>query len=302
MMPTAVSIGMFDGVHIGHRFILDHLKDYARAHGLEPAVVTFDRHPLAVIRPEAAPPLLSDVDSRVDMIRDCGIDRVIVLPFDATLRRLTAAEFARDILAPRLDARAVMLGYDNGFGSDRLGSPEAYSAALSPLGIDVTACPPYPGEAVSSSIIRRALADGDIATANRLLGRPFTISGTVVPGKQLGRTIGFPTANIAPAPGMALPAAGVYACRVVAPGTNLDGLPAMLNVGTAPTVNGADATRLITEAHIITPDDTPTLNIYNKPLTLNVISRLRDEQRFPSIDALTAALATDKARTLAAVK
>lgn len=302
MKPTAVAIGMFDGVHIGHRFVLDRLKDYARLNGLQPAVVTFANHPLSVIRPEAAPPLICDLDNRIDKIHRQGIDSVVVLPFDNALRRLTAAEFGRDILRPQLDARAVLLGYDNGFGSDRLASPQEYADALAPLGIDVAAYPPYPDGAVSSSIIRRMLAGGDIQAANKLLAEPFTISGTVVSGRRLGRTIGFPTANIVPSPGLVLPASGVYAARVISSNPVIDGRPAMLDVGTAPTVNGTAATRVITEAHIILPDSTPAPDLYGSKLTLSLMERLRDEQSFPDLDALTAALAADRERTLRVVQ
>lgn len=322
-----VAVGMFDGVHAGHRYILDFLKAKADELGLTPVVVTFSNHPLSVIRPDRVPPVLTTPRQRLDFIREAGIDNVIMTPFDENLRKLTAARFITDFLQPRIDVKAVVLGYDNNFGSDRMTELQDYRRSLEPLGVEVFKCSRFPERQVSSTLIRRALADGEVALANAMTGRPYTLGGMVVTGKQLGRTIGFPTANIAPDAPVIL-REGVYAAQVIEP-LPLAGLPAMLNIGRAPTVNG-DGT-LTVEAHIILPDKTsgvqnlptgatldlygekttlakldlygekPTraaLDLYGEKLTLAVLERLRDERRFDSLDALRQALADDRARTI----
>lgn len=291
--PSIVAVGMFDGVHTGHRFILDRLVRLADEEGLCPAVVTFANHPRSVTAPDRQPPMLTDETSRIAFIRSCGVERVLSLPFDEELRRLTAVRFAEKILIPQLQCRAILLGHDNGFGTDRLRDIEDYRAALAPLGIDVYGCSAMPGESVSSTAVRRALSDGDIASVNRMLGREYTVAGTVVHGRHLGSTIGFPTANIDTGM-MQLPAPGVYAGRVVEPQT-LANLPVMLNIGTAPTVNGLDG-RIIVEAHIVS--DTPLGELYGQRLEIAVLARMRDERRFASLDELTSALAADRRRLL----
>lgn len=292
--PSIVAVGMFDGVHIGHRYILDRLVSLSAEKGLCAAVVTFANHPRSVTTPDRFPAMLTDEESRIDFIRGCGVERVLNLPFDENLRQLTAARFVQEILIPRLDCRAILLGHDNGFGSDRLRAIDAYRKVLSPFNIDVYGCDAMPGDAVNSTAIRRALSDGDMTAVNRMLGREYTVSGTVVHGRHLGSTIGFPTANIDTGT-LHLPAPGVYAARVVLPDT-LAGLPVMLNIGTAPTVNGT-ARRIIVEAHIVS--DRLLGDLYGQYLKIAVIARMRDERRFDSLDDLKAALADDRRRLLA---
>lgn len=310
-MRSIVAIGMFDGVHAGHRHLLADLTGEARRRGLEPAVVTFDRHPLSVIRPERCPGLLTTSEERGALLREAGIGRIEVLRFDESMRSLTAAEFARDILLPRLEAAAVMLGYDNGFGSDQLRDADDYRRALAPLGIEVTQSSPFGGSGSdgptpASSVIRNMLTAGDITGANALLGRPYNLTGKVVPGKQLGRTIGFPTANVAPHPDKLIPAAGVYAAT--ADVDRLNGVPALVNIGTAPTVNGPGSSRIIVEAHLdlagaatadTVGDTFKKYDFYGKTMTLRLLHRIRDEKRFDSLDALRGALEKDL-RTLRA--
>lgn len=293
MRPTAVAIGMFDGVHRGHRFLLDRLKAEAERRGFEPAVVTFDRHPKSVIRPDEMPRLLTTVSERVALLTEAGIHNIEVVPFDGDLRRLTAAEFARRVLLEQLEARYLLLGYNNGFGADRLGAVEAYREALAPLGIEVDVCQPLDRLSVSSSAIRRAIADGDMVSAAQMLGRSYDITGTVVKGRQLGRTIGFPTANLRVAGDKLLPRPGVYAAECF-------GAPAMLNIGTAPTVS--DGGTMTVEVHIIatSPADASTpLDLYGKTVAVTVLKRLRDEQRFADLDRLRAALEADRLDALA---
>lgn len=289
-MDSAITIGTFDGVHAGHRFLLDNLRREASLRGLTPVVLTLDRHPLAALAPGKEPPALTTLPRRMDLIREAGIDNVYALEFNAHTCALTARRFMEEVVIPQYNPRLLLLGYDSGFGADRLRGMEQYTAALDGLGIEVGQCPPMPGSAVSSTDIRRALATGCIADANAMLGRPFSITGTVQHGKQLGRTIGYPTANIGVDPAMALPADGVYAA-------SLGGYPVMLNIGTAPTVNTSGHNGRTVEAHIIGLDS--DTNLYGKQLTINVLERLRDERKFSSLEHLRQALDNDRLATLA---
>ena len=290
---TIVAVGMFDGVHRGHRFILERLVSLAHKLDLEPAVVTFANHPLSVIAPDRQPGLLSDTATRVGHIEQCGISNIRILTFDDALRGLIATEFAHKFLKTELNARAVLLGHDNGFGSERLRSVEAYRTALQPLGIDVYACEALPGQTViNSTAVRNAVSSGDMHRAEELLGRPYMLSGKVVRGKHLGTTIGFPTANIATG-SLLLPRPGVYRGTVVEP-ARAAGLPAMINIGTAPTVN--DGNDIVVEVHIIS--DQPLGDMYGEKVSVTVSERLRDERRFASVAELQQALAADRQRIL----
>lgn len=295
------AVGMFDGVHSGHRYLIEQLKNNAEKYGLEPAVITFCNHPLSIINPPIAPLLITDTETKHSLLRKCGIDNIYVLPFDAGLRNLTARGFADTVLS-RYNVKTVQLGFNNSFGSDRLKGTDAFNRELNPIGINVVDSLQYPDSTVSSSIIRNLIKNGDITAATALLGHPYTISGTVVKGRQIGRTIGFPTANLSVPDNILIPGRGVYAARVVAP-AHLSGLPAMLNIGTAPTITHSDNAPVSIEAHIILPNDTPStdntnLDLYKRKLTLDIISRIRDEKHFDNIDALIKALEKDKATTL----
>lgn len=305
---SIVAVGMFDGVHIGHQFVLRELRRLGEQMGLRPVVVTFDRHPLALIRPEKVPGQLTSLDKKLELIRREGIDNVLVLEFDETLRRLTAAEFARKVLLPETNAKAVLIGYDNTFGSDRLEGSGAYRDALAPLGLRVYDCAKSAGVDVSSSIVRQTIRAGQLTTAKTLMGRPYTFGGEVVHGKQLGRKIGFPTANIATGPAL-LPPPGVYAARVADSSVkSIVGLPAMVNIGSAPTVNDSQS-EISVEAHIIIPnqeiiseipdgDSLTNVPFYGQHIELEPIGRLRDEKKFASVDELKAALKSDRQATL----
>ena len=300
--PVLVSTGVFDGVHKGHRYLLQCLRRRADLSGMEPAVVTFSNHPLTVIRPDSAPKALCDIQERVRLIRREGIDNVLVLDFDEDLRHLTAREFVSLILKPRLNVKGIFLGYDNAFGSDRPKSVEELRKLMEPEGVEVLSCEPYGEMPVSSSMIRENLGDGDIEKVRGMLGRPYIIKGKVVHGKKLGRTIGFPTANLDTGQ-MMLPRPGVYAARVadVTGHTAMAGLPAMLNIGTAPTVNTGNSHRQTVEVHIIAQSQ-PIPDIYGEVLALEVVRRLRDERKFDSLDQLQAAIGEDRQHTLNILK
>lgn len=280
-MKIAVT-GTFDGVHLGHRFLLDRLVRLGREQGLEPLALTFDRHPLSVIRPDDVPPELTSPAARRRLLEDAGV-RVGVLSFDETLRRLTGAEFLR-MLRERFDVGAFLFGFNNRIGSDHAGAETPGLGAA--CGVELFAAPRCGDLVVSSSAIRAALAGGDVEAANSMLGRPYEIEGEIVGGRQLGRTIGFPTANFCVSGKRMLPAPGVYAGRVL-------GHPAVVNIGRRPTVEGRYDAPLSVEAHLLGFDG----NLYGRVLGLEFMKRLRGEVKFGSLDELKAAIAGDVEET-----
>lgn len=292
--PTAITVGNFDGVHTGHRLVFRQLCQEAGRRGLRSVAFTFERHPLALVAPERCPVPLQSVADKAQAIRRCGVEPVIV-PFTDTLRRMTAPEFLA-MLKERYDARLLLVGHDNRFGfrsHDRTVSQqqvlEQYTAIGHGLGMEVLAAPQLPE--VSSSAIRRLLTDGYPGKAAAMLGRPWTWTGTVVHGQQLGRTLGFPTANLEATDVPPAIGPGVYAAIATLPdGTTR---PAMVNIGHRPTVTATPLTTV--EAHLIDY----TGDLYDRPVTLAFIARLRSEQRFPSLDHLRAALAADRDATIA---
>lgn len=284
------AIGTFDGVHRGHQALISGLRDRSAALGYKPLVVTFDRHPLQLIAPDNAPALLMTPDDRFAALRRLNPE-VAVVTFTDAVRRLTAREFMA-MLRDRHNVAAIYMGYNHHFGSDRLQNIEQYRAVADELGMkiynDVEAF--ADGHQVSSTIVRRQLEEGDVAAAVLSLGRPYSLTGIVGPGRQLGRQLGFPTANLTLlCPQQLIPAPGVYACTATLP----DGrtFKAMVNIGTRPSVTPQGPATI--EAHLLDF----TGDLYNRPLTLNFISRLRPEQRFPSLEALTAQLRRDALAT-----
>ncbi len=281
---------MFDGVHAGHRHLLDTLCRVAADEDLQPAVVTFTSHPAATLRPDMQPPALMPLPERIKALESAGIGRVITMDFTPQLSSLTAAEFL-SILKKDYGVEHLLIGFNTKMGSDRIGSPQQFRAICEPLGIKVTQADEYlhpETTAVSSTTVRKAVSAGDIPLANKLLGRPYRLEGKVVHGNAVGRKLGFPTANLEPLPGMALPANGVYAARALVGDLTY---PAMVNIGNRPTLN--DNREPTIEAHLLDAD----LNLYDKNITLEFIVRLRDEQKFPSLDALQAQLARDAEAT-----
>lgn len=299
-------VGMFDGVHRGHRYLLDTLREECARRGLYPAVMTFPRHPLSEIAPEKAPGLLSTPAEKLTLLERAGIRREDIgfMVFDCSTRRLTAAEFMR-MLHERYHVDFLLRGFNNRFGCDRSLTDEDYRRIAREEGIElIEGIGLTEGEerrAICSTLIRQALAKGDIAEANRLAGYPYPLTGRVVGGKHLGRTIGFPTANIVVDDSCKLiPADGVYIVTVTVEGVEppAEGVkpPAgepffrgMVNIGTRPTVDGLNTRRTI-EAHIIGFDG----DIYGREVTLRFHRRLRGEIRFPSLDALTEQLVSDR--------
>ncbi|MDE6316046.1 MAG: riboflavin biosynthesis protein RibF [Muribaculaceae bacterium] len=276
------TVGTFDGVHIGHRYLLEQLCREGRDRGLSPLAVTFDRHPLSLVNPESTPPVITDVDEQSDAMRALGV-RLLRVPFTPELRAMTGHDFL-SMLHDRHGVKALMIGFNNHLGCDRDRSPEVD-------GVELVHCAELPEHSgVSSSMIRTLIANGAVDQAALLLGRPFTISGTVVSGRQLGRRLGFPTANVGVAPDHVMPAPGVYAATV-------GDYPAVVNVGRRPTVDHPDAP-LSVEAHLIGFSG----NLYNSYIRIEFISRLRAERRFNSLEELRDAIAADIDNALSVIR
>lgn len=290
------AVGMFDGVHLGHRTLISHLCTLGLDMKLHPAAVTFANHPLECIAPERAPLLLNTLQDRHERLIQAGLSEVVVLNFTPQLQKLTAAEFLTNL---KRDYRveALVVGYNHHLGHDRVTGREAFTKLGRDIGLHILPAPEFTlpgGERVSSSVIRGHLHGGDVENANRGLGYRYTLKGKVVAGKQLGRTIGFPTANIqTESPNLLVPAEGVYAVNVRMPsGIVRRGI---LNIGRRPTVDNDNAIPTV-EVHILDFSG----DLYGQPLAIEFLKRLRSEQRFPSLEALRKQLTIDaqQARSL----
>lgn len=280
----AVTIGNYDGVHLGHQTVLADLAERAGALGGVPrAVLTFDPHPMAVMAPDHAPRLLTTIEQRIEILEYLGVDTVGVLPFEQ-VRTMTPQEFVSDVLARGLGARVVAVGSNFRFGHDRAGDVESLRTGGAAFGFEVDVVPLLEGRGpVSSSSIRTMIAEGAVDDARQALGRAFELRGEVVGGDRRGRSIGFPTANVQLPSGMAIPQRGVYAARVRV-GARL--FPAVVNIGVRPTFDGYDE---LIEAHLLDFED----ELYGKVIGVLFERRLRDEQRFAGIDALVAQIGSD---------
>lgn len=295
------AVGMYDGVHLGHKFLIDYLRLEAGSRGLTPAVITFSRHPLSVVRPLETPGLLTSLDDRLRQLGEAGAEDIIMLTFNDSLRRKSAREFLK-MLHRSYSIETLVLGFNNRFGHDRPGAFEDYKTIGAEVGVEVVAAPEYrgAGSPVSSSVIRRHLLNGAPEKAAEALGHPYRLRGMVTHGESLGRTIGFPTANLSPSDQASLiPKAGAYAAFVTTP----DGVrrPAMVNIGFRPTVSDPDAPgRLSIEAHIF--DFVGYL--YDEEISVEFVSFLRPEKRYSSLEKLTDQLKADatKARKVLSAK
>ena len=304
-MQIVCSIGFFDGVHRGHQWLIQQVKDEARRRDARSLLITFDRHPRSVFAPESAPQLLTSSEEKMALLRATGVDDIYILPFDRFMASLTAREFMQQVLKERLGVTALVIGYDHHFGRPMGEGFTDYQAYGRQLGIDVVLASELPGEHISSSAIRHALEAGNVRTASQLLGRPYSWTGRVVHGHAVGRQLGFPTANLeATEPDQLLPANGAYAVKVtlspdlprleetfpsLTGGVGGGSLPAMLNIGHRPTLdNGSD---ISIEAHLFDFSG----DLYGKELTVSFIDRLRPERRFTDEAELTRQLAQDQA-------
>lgn len=272
--PLSLALGNFDGVHLGHRALLDEAVKAASDTGCAGAVLTFDRNP-------SGAPALTPTVEKLRLFKKSGLRYAVICPFDG-VRHLTAEQFVCDILVGRLGTRIAVCGFNHRFGHRGAGEPELLSRLMEAHGGSCRTVAPvlYGGEPISSSRIRTALAEGNIDDANAMLGRPYSIATEVVHGRALGRKLGFPTINQRFEAGQALPKRGVYSCRC------LD-MPAVCNVGVRPTVEDSD--EVVCETHIIGYEG----DLYGKKLRVHFLKFLRGEQRFDSLEALSAQLEKD---------
>lgn len=289
-MPELVAtIGFFDGVHRGHRFLIDRVIEEAQRSGMSSAVITFDRHPREVLQTDYQPDLLSTLDEKLQLLSKTHVDNTVVLHFDASLAALTAHDFMRDVLQGQLKVRKLIIGYDNRFGHNRSEGFDDYVRYGKELGIEVIRADAFlPDDVrVSSSVIRTCLREGRVEEANRLLGYDYTIESRIVSGYQNGRKMGFPTANLdVTRCQQLLPASGVYAVLVRLK-DSVGWKRGMMNIGHRPTFNGTSTSMEVNLFNF-------SGNLYGQELLVSFISKIRDERKFDSIDALAEQLQHDK--------
>lgn len=290
---SVVCMGTFDGVHIGHQAVISNAVTRAESLGLPCVLVTFDRHPASILAPNRCPKAINSLSKNLDTIRECGVSLALVLPFDAALSRMSAEVFLDRILLTSVRGQSIVVGHDFAMGQGREGTAEWLATRMA-----TTVVPPVlvDGVRVSSSLIRDAISAGDMATATKMLGRPFAISGFVVQGQQLGRTLGYPTANVGRSFDQIMPADGIYAGRM----TFARGLhypkgtfDAAISIGNRPTVNGDSRT---IEAYLL---DYPGDAIYGYNVQLELLEYLRPELRFECLDALVVQMGKDVQRVRA---
>lgn len=283
------TVGFFDGVHGGHRFLINEVLEEARSKQLPAVVVTFNEHPRKVLRSDFQPYLLTTLEEKIDLLISTGIDACVVLDFTPELSMLSAHEFIKRVLHKQLKVKTLFVGYDHRFGHDRTDGFEQYQIFGEELGIEVKQAEQYhlpSDEHFSSTQIRNALKIGDMALANTLLTYPYTFIGVVISGYKRGRRIGFPTANIwFDSKEKIIPAVGVYAVRVYIKKNTYKG---MMNVGFRPTFSAEN--ELSMEVHIIDFD----ADIYDQKIKIECLFRLRDEKKFAGIDDLIAQLQKDR--------
>ncbi|HZE09716.1 MAG TPA: bifunctional riboflavin kinase/FAD synthetase [Gemmatimonadaceae bacterium] len=285
---TVITVGTFDGVHRGHRDVVERLVARSRSLKIPSVLVTFEPHPLEIVNPSAAPLLLTTHYEKLEVLAETGIDYLAVLPFTARLAGFSAEDFVEIVLRRCFRMRELLIGYDHGFGRQRAGNVSVLRTLGERDGFRVEVVDPVStaeGQSVSSTSIRRAVAGGDLARAADSLGRAYSVSGRVIEGAQRGRTIGFPTLNLgAPPPRKLLPPEGVYAVRVQTAGGPVGG---MMNLGPRPTF-GDSSTSL--EAHLF--DTTGTF--YGAYVRIDFVARLRETRKFPSAEHLIAQLRDDE--------
>ena len=289
---TIVTLGTFDGVHKGHKSILDKIINSSKASGCESVVLTFFPHPRMVLQQNSDLKLLNTMDEKAALLEKTGIDNLIIHPFDLAFSRLTAEEFVKEILVDKLNVHKIIIGHDHRFGRNRTANIDDLINFGNEYGFEVEKISALAinDVSVSSTKIRNALLEGNIDTANSFLGYPYFINGKVVKGKQLGRTINFPTANIEPTESYKLvPGNGVYVVSSEIDGKTVQG---MMNIGNRPTVNGVGTT---IEVHYHNFNE----DLYDRIINVSIHQRLRDEIKFESFDALKEQLEKDKQDSLA---
>jgi riboflavin kinase / FMN adenylyltransferase len=287
---SVVTIGAYDGVHLGHQAVIAEVRRRAAETGSSATVVTFDRHPAAVVRPATAPRLLTDLDQKLELLDATGIDRCLVITFDETRSKEPAEDFVREVLVEGLAARLVIVGEDFHFGYQRKGNVSLLQSMGTDLGFEVEGIelvtPPGTGERASSTAIRHALVEGDLDRAVRMLGRPHEVRGIVAHGDERGRDLGFPTANVSVPGEILLPADGIYAGWL----QRADGTvwPAALSLGRRPTFY-AEAHVSLLEAHLLDFDG----NLYDEAVRVRFVRLLRGEAKFDSVEELVDQIGRD---------
>lgn len=292
--PCVATVGFFDGVHIGHRFLMEELKKIASVQHLKSVVVTFDQHPRKVLNADFQPKLLTTLEERLFQIGSTGVDACVVLNFTREMSLLSARDFLKEVLHDQLNVQTLLVGHDHRFGRNREDGLSEYIHYGEEFGIKVIEAQRFATEDlphISSSVIRRALLDGDVETANRLLMYEYSFEGKVVNGFKVGHKIGFPTANLIPlSEEKLIPGVGVYAVRAR---YNEKRFKAMMDIGYRPTFG--DDNKLTIEVHIIDFNE----DIYQKNIRIDFIRRLRNEIKFDTVEELIEQLYRDREEVLA---
>jgi riboflavin kinase/FMN adenylyltransferase len=284
---SVVTIGAYDGVHLGHRAVIGEVRHRAAAGAHESAVVTFDRHPASVVRPESAPRLLTDLDQKLELLSSTGIDRCLVITFDEARSKEPAEDFVTEVLVECLGAAVVIVGEDFHFGHQRRGNVDLLRKMGVEHGfrveglalVDATGSPAGAGDKASSTAIRHALVEGDLARAEAMLGRPHEVRGVVAHGDARGRELGFPTANVSVPGDILLPADGIYAGWYERPDGSVH--PTAISLGRRPTFY-VEAHASLLEAHLLDFEG----DLYDEPAKVRFVERLRGEVRFDTVEAL----------------
>ncbi|HEX8772041.1 MAG TPA: bifunctional riboflavin kinase/FAD synthetase [Pyrinomonadaceae bacterium] len=286
--PTVLTLGVFDGLHLGHQLIMRTVVERALSTGAVPTVITFDPHPRAVLHPESAPPLLQTFDQKIEAFGVLGLEQTIVIRFNKAFAQIRAEDFLRDVVSERLQAREVYLGRGFAFGHDREGTIELLRKVSDRLGFRAEEVPEVQlrGQRISSSRIRQLLSEGRPNLARRMLGRPYGVEGRVVRGHERGRTLGFPTANLRPQ-NRVIPRNGVYVTATLIEGA---WRRSITNVGTRPTFEQAAEPSV--ETYVINWSG----DLYGDVLRVRFLHRLRDERKFASVEDLRAQIAQDLER------
>jgi len=289
--PTVLTIGTFDGIHIGHKKILDRLLNTAKNQKLQSLVLTFFPHPRMVLQKDSNIKLIHTIDERASILNTLGLDNLIIQPFSKEFSRLSATEFVRDILVHKLNVKHIIVGYDHRFGRNRTANIDSLKefGEIYDFTVEEISAQDIDAVSVSSTKIRKALEEGNLQIANSYLGTDFQLNGTVTKGKGIGKTINFPTANISIIEDYKMiPKNGVYIAKAKVENNIYTG---MMNIGNNPTVNGK--TRSI-EIHLFNFNK----EIYNKEITISIQKRIRDEQKFESVEILKSQLNKDKTTAL----
>lgn len=286
--PTVLTLGVFDGLHLGHQLVMQTLVERASATHSVPTVITFDPHPRAVLHPESAPPLLQTFDQKIEAFGVLGVEQVIVIRFNQSFAQIEAADFLRDVVGERLQAREVYLGRGFAFGRERKGNIELLKEVSKQLGFRAEEVPEVRlrGQRISSSAIRRLLAEGRVGVARRMLGRPYGVEGRVAHGEERGRQLGFPTANLRPQ-NRVIPRRGVYVTATLIEGS---WRRSVTNVGTRPTF--ATDTESSVETYVMNWSG----DLYGDVVRVRFLHRLRDERKFTSIEELKRQIEFDRQR------